>query len=177
MMSHDSGQGQAWTRHIVMNGSPHVPANIRQWWGDSRGHWEGNTLVIDVTNFSHKTDYLGSRENMHLVERWTRTGPDTLEYVVTLDDPTAWTKPWTIKTELTKQNEETNRHYTEPRCHEGNYGLVGILLGGRADDKAFAEGRGPHPATKCIVSDACSEKLGAAEAGLEAEITDAYSGE
>ena len=72
---YDVGQGQGWQRNIVMNGSPHLPANIRQWYGDSRGHWEGNTLVIDVTNFSPKTDFQGSRENLHLVERWTRTGP------------------------------------------------------------------------------------------------------
>ena len=89
---YDVGQGQGWQRNIVMNGSPHLPADIRQWFGDSRGHWEGNTLVIDVTNFSPKTDYRGSRENLHLVERWTRTAPDTLEYVATIEDPTVWTQ-------------------------------------------------------------------------------------
>jgi hypothetical protein len=78
-MFYDVGQGQGWQRSIGMDGSPHVPANIRQWYGDSRGHWEGNTLVIDVTNFSAKTDYQGSQENLHLVERWTRTGPTSLE--------------------------------------------------------------------------------------------------
>src|SRR5882672_7365253 len=66
---YDVGQGQGWQRNIVMNGSPHVPAHIRQWFGDSRGRWEGNTLVVDVTNFSPKTDFFGSRENLHLVER------------------------------------------------------------------------------------------------------------
>ena len=75
-MFYDVGQGQGWQRNIVMDGSPHLPASIRQWYGDSRGHWEGNTLVIDVTNFSPKTDFQGSRENLHLIERWTRTGPD-----------------------------------------------------------------------------------------------------
>ncbi len=75
-MFYDVGQGQGWQRNIVMDGSPHLPANIRQWYGDSRGHWEGNTLVIDVTNFSPKTDFQGSRENLHLVERWTRTRAD-----------------------------------------------------------------------------------------------------
>src|SRR5713101_2594603 len=80
---YDVGQGQGWQRNIVMNGTPHLAANIRQWYGDSRGHWEGDTLVIDVTNFSPKTDYRGSRENLHLVERWRRTGPTSLEYVVT----------------------------------------------------------------------------------------------
>jgi len=72
---YDVGQGQGWQRNIVMDGRPHLPANIRQWYGDSSGRWEGYTLVIDVTNFSAKTDYQGSRENLHLVERWTRPVP------------------------------------------------------------------------------------------------------
>ncbi len=145
---YDVGQGQGWQRNIVMNGSPHLPANIRQWYGDSRGHWEGNTLVIDVTNFSPKTDYQGSRENLHLVERWTRTGPTSLEYAVTIEDPTVWTRPWTAKQEFTGQNDQQNRIYTEPRCIEGNFGLPGLLHGRRLEELAFAEGRGPDPATR-----------------------------
>ena len=131
-MFYDVGQGQGWQRNIVMNGSPHLPANIRQWYGDSRGHWEGNTLVIDVTNFSPKTDFQGSRENLHLVERWTRTGPTTLEYEVTIEDPTVWTRPWTVKQEFTKQSDQENRIYYEPRCIEGNYGLPGAAAWTRA---------------------------------------------
>jgi len=145
---YDVGMGQGWQRNIVMGGSSHLPANIRQWYGDSRGHWEGNTLVIDVTNFSPKTDFQGSRENLHLVERWTRTGPTTLEYEVTADDPTVWTRPWTAKQEFTKQNEQENRIYYEPRCIEGNYGLAAVLRGTRAEELAFTEGRGPDPATR-----------------------------
>src|SRR5262245_52364499 len=99
---YDVGQGQGWQRNIVMNGSPHLPSGIRQWYGDSRGHWEDKTLVIDVTNFSQKTDFQGSRENLHLVERWTRTGPNQLEYQVTVDDPGVWTRPWTVKQEFTR---------------------------------------------------------------------------
>jgi uncharacterized protein GlcG (DUF336 family) len=76
-MFYDVGQGQGWQRNIVMDGSPHLPAAIRQWYGDSRGHWEGDTLVIDVTNFSPKTDFQGARENLHVVERWRRSGPTT----------------------------------------------------------------------------------------------------
>jgi hypothetical protein len=147
-MFYDVGQGQGWQRNIVMNGSPHLPANIRQWYGDSRGHWEGNSLVIDVTNFSPKTDFQGSRENLHLVERWTRTGPTTLEYAVTIEDPTVWTRPWTAKQEFTRQNDQENRIYTEPRCHEGNYGLPGLLHGRRTEEALFAQGRGPDPATR-----------------------------
>jgi hypothetical protein len=152
-MFYDVGQGQGWQRNIVMNGSPHLPANIRQWYGDSRGHWEGNTLVIDVTNFSRKTDFQGSRENLHLVERWTRTGPTSLEYVVTIEDPTVWTRPWTVKQEFTKQSDQENKTYYEPRCVEGNYSLPSLLLGARMEDLAFAEGRGPDPATKDNATD------------------------
>jgi hypothetical protein len=145
-MFYDVGQGQGWQRNIVMSGSPHLPANIRQWYGDSRGHWEGNTLVIDVTNFSAKTDFQGSREHLHLLERWTRTGPATLEYAVTIDDPTVWTRPWTVKQEFTKQSEQENRIYYEPRCVEGNYALPSLMLSARIADRAFAQGKGPDPA-------------------------------
>ena len=131
-----------------MNGSPHLPANIRQWFGDSRGHWEGATLVIDVTNFSPKTDFEGARENLHLVERWTRTGPNTLDYEVTMEDPTTWTRPWTVKQEFAKQSETENRIYYEPRCNEGNYAFPSMLLAARQADLAFAQGKGPHPATR-----------------------------
>ena len=142
---YDVGQGQGWQRNIVMNGSPHLPASIRQWYGDSRGHWEGDTLVIDVTNFSPKTDYQGSREHLHLVERWTRTGPKTLEYAVTIDDSTVWTRPWTVKQEFTKQSDAENRIYYEPRCIEGNYASPGLMRGQRMAEAAFAQGKGPDP--------------------------------
>jgi hypothetical protein len=145
-MFYDVGQGQGWQRNIVMNRSPHLPASIRQWYGDSRGHWEGDTLVIDVTNFSPKTDYQGSREHLHLVERWRRTGPQTLEYTVTIDDSTVWTRPWTVKQDFTKQSEQENRIYYEPRCAEGNYALPSLLLSARMADRAFAQGKGPDPA-------------------------------
>ncbi len=151
-MFYDVGQGQGWQRNIVMDGSPHLPAGIRQWYGDSRGHWEGNTLVIDVTNFSPKTDFQGSRQNLHVVERWTRTDPNTLDYEVTVEDPTVWTRPWTAKQEFTRQSEEENRIYTEPRCIEGNFGLPGLLHGHRMEDLAFAEGRGVDPRTISTIS-------------------------
>ena len=147
-MFYDVGQGQGWQRNIVLDGSPHLPAGIRQWYGDSRGHWEGDTLVIDVTNFSPKTDYQSSREHLHVVERWTRTGPDSLEYIVTIEDPTVWTRPWTVRQAFTRQSDQENRVYYEPRCNEGNYALPGLLRGARMEEFAFAEGRGPDPATK-----------------------------
>ncbi len=145
---YDTGQGQGWQRVIPITDRPHLPGHVRQWWGDSRGHWEGNTLVVDVANFGAKRDYLGARENLHLVERFTRVSADTLEYSVTVDDPT-WTRSWTAKQEWTRQDDKLNRHYIEPRCHEGNYGLVGQLVNARFMEKAFAEGRGPDPATIC----------------------------
>ena len=145
---YDVGQGQGWQRNIVTDGRPHLPANIRQWYGDSRGHWDGDTLVIDVTNFSPKTDVFGSRENLHLIERWTRTGPKTLAYEVTIEDLTVWTRPWTVKQEFGRQSDQENRIYYEPRCIEGNYGLAGLLRGRRVEERAFTEGRGPDPRTK-----------------------------
>ena len=154
---YDVGQGQGWQRNIAMDGSPHLPASVRQWYGDSRGRWEGDTLVIDVTNFSPKTEVFGSRENLHLVERWTRTGPRTLAYEVTVEDPTVWTRPWTVKQEFGQQSDQENRFYVEPRCLEGNYGLPGLLHGRRAEDAAFAQGRGPDPATKDNVTGALTQ--------------------
>ena len=150
---YDVGQGQGWQRTIPLNGGPHLPQSIRERFGDSRGHWEGNTLVVDVTNFSPKSDFMGARQNLHLVERWTRTDAKTLEYSVTIEDPTTWTKPWTVKQEMTRQDEQANRIYYEPRCHEGNYGLPALLIGTRAEETAFAKGRGPNPATKDSATD------------------------
>jgi hypothetical protein len=150
---YDVGQGQGWQRNIIMDGRPHLPASVRQWYGDSRGRWEGDTLVIDVTNFSPKTDYQGARENLHLVERWRRTGPDSLEYIVMIEDPTVWTRSWTAKQEFTRQSDQDNRLYNEPRCIEGNYGHPGLIRGSRIEELAYAEGRGPHPATKDNATD------------------------
>jgi hypothetical protein len=152
-MFYDVGQGQGWQRNIVMDGRPHLPSSIRQWFGDSRGHWEGNSLVIDVTNFSAKTDFMGARQNLHLIERWTSTGPNTLQYVVTIEDPTVWTKPWTVVQDFTRQSEQDNRIYYEPRCIEGNYGLPGLMHGQRTQEKDFAEGKAADPATRDIATD------------------------
>ncbi len=150
---YDGGQG--WSRIIPITTAPHLPATIRQWWGNSRGRWEGNTLVVDVTNFSPKSDFQGAHGNLHLVERWTRLDADTIEYAVTIDDPTTWTRSWTAKQELKKQSDAANQIYYEPRCHEGNYGLAAMLAGARVAERAFAEGRGPDPATLCTVIAGC----------------------
>ena len=150
---YDVGQGQGWQRTIPLDGGPHLPQSVHQRFGDSRGHWEGSTLVVDVTNFSPKSDFMGARQNLHLVERWTRTDAGTLEYAVTIEDPTTWTKSWTVKQEMKRQDEQANRIYYEPRCHEGNYGLPALLSGTRAEEAAFAKGRGPDPATKDSATD------------------------
>jgi hypothetical protein len=144
---YDTGQGQGWQRLIPVDAGPHLPSSIRLRFGDSRGHWEGDTLVVDVANFSPKYPYLDARENRHLVERWTRLDANTIEYAVTIEDATTWTKPWTVKHELVRQDEKANRIYYEPRCHEGNYGLPGMLRGARIQERDFARGEGPDPAT------------------------------
>lgn len=147
-IAYDTGQGQGWQRVIPITTNPHVPSSVRQWWGDSRGRWEGSTLVVDVTNFSPKVEYAGSRDGLHLVERFTRRDADTLEYSVTIDDPATWTQSWTVKQDLQRQSARANRFYAEPRCHEGNYGLAGMFVNSRAEERAFAAGRGPDPATR-----------------------------
>lgn len=122
-------------RLIPMDGRPHIPQNIRQWRGDSRGHWEGDTLVIDTTNFTSKTAFRGSSENLHVVERFTRTGPDTILYEFTVDDPSTWTEPWTAQLVMGPAAGEIY----EFACHEGNYGLANNLSGARAQEKKAAE--------------------------------------
>ena len=150
---YDTGQGQGWQRIILVNSAPHLPSAVRQRFGDSRGRWEGNTLVVDVTNFSPKFSFQAAREKLHLVERFTRLDAKTIEYAVTIEDPTTWTRPWTVKQEMARQDEQANRIYYEPRCHEGNYGLPTMLLGTRAEERAFAKGQGADPATKDTATD------------------------
>ncbi len=143
-IGYDTGQGQGYHR-IVNLGGDHPPSTVRLRHGDSRGRWEGRSLVVETTNFSPKFTYRESGANRRLVERYTRIDDDTLEYEVTVEDPTVWTAPWTVRQELKRQNDEQNRIYYEPRCHEGNYGLPALLIGARVDEQAFAEGRGPDP--------------------------------
>jgi hypothetical protein len=143
----DTGQGQGYQRVVYLSGI-HPPKNVQLRHGDSRGRFEGQTLVVETTNFSPKFPYRGAGENLTLVERFTRLDAKTIEYSATMTDPTVWTAPWTVKQELTMQSDEQNRIYYEPRCHEGNYGLPSLLVGARLDDKAFREGKGPNPASR-----------------------------
>jgi hypothetical protein len=143
---HDSGQGSGFVRVVPVNGSQHAPSRMRYWHGDARGRWEGDTLVVDITNFNHKRDFQGSRENLHLIERFRRVSENRLEYTMTADDPTTWTRPWTLMVPWTKQSDKANQIY-ESNCHEGNYGLMGILANIRAADRLFKEGKGRDPRT------------------------------
>ena len=152
-LGYDTGQGQGFQRVVNLSGT-HPPGQVRLRHGDSRGHWEGETLVIETTNFSDRHTFrpgFGRGElpesgaNRTLVERYRRVDEDTLEYEVTIEDPTVWTAPWTIRQELKRQNDQENRIYYEPRCHEGNYGLPALLIGARLDERAFEEGRGSDP--------------------------------
>ncbi len=122
-------------RVIPLDGRPHVPSNIRQWLGDPRGHWEGDTLVVDSTNFSEKSNFRESRQNLHLVERFTRVDANTIKYEFTAEDPTTFTKPWKAEIPMTRMNSPI----IEYACNEGNYAMSGILGGARADEKAAAE--------------------------------------
>ena len=144
---YDVGQGQGFSRSIPITSRPPLPGHIRLRHGDARGRWEGNTLVVEITNFTEKTSFRGSRENLHLIERYRRVDDTTLSVEITIEDPRTWTRPWTILQELTKNSDEANQVY-EGGCHEGNYGLTGLLASTRAVEKAFAEGRGPDPATQ-----------------------------
>jgi hypothetical protein len=146
-IDYDMGQGQGFHRLIPITNRPHLPKAIRQRYGDSRAHWEGDTLVVDVTNFTQKTDFRGSRENLHLIERYKRLDANTLSIQITIEDPSTFTHSWTTLQELTKNSDQKNQVY-EGGCHEGNYGMLGMLANTRAAEKAFAEGRGPDPATQ-----------------------------
>jgi hypothetical protein len=118
-------------RIIPLNGRPHLPSAIRQWMGDSVGHWEDDTLVVDTTNFTDKTHFRGSDDNLHVIERFTRTSADTLRYRFTIDDPTAFTKPWTGEIIMGK----APGPLYEYACHEGNYSMANMLSGARKSSK------------------------------------------
>ena len=117
-------------RVIPLDARPHLPSGLPQWDGNSRGHWEGDTLVVDTTGFSPKSDMMGSSSGLHLVERFTRVAADVLQYDVTMSDPSTWTQPWTVRLSL-KQSDEPLLEYA---CHEGNLGMSGILAGARKEE-------------------------------------------
>jgi hypothetical protein len=126
------------TRVIPTDNRPHLADDLRQLNGDSRGHWEGNTLVVDTTNFSSKSYFMGATANLHVIERFARVGPDTITYEMTLSDSTTWTGPWTAMMPM-RQRQETLYEYA---CHEGNYHLMsGMLVGSRVQQESEARSR------------------------------------
>jgi hypothetical protein len=120
-------------RIIPTDGRPH--GNIRRWLGDSVGRWEGDTLVVDTINFKPQVSFRGSSQNLHVIERFTRTDANTILYTFTIDDPTTWTKQWRGEIPL----RATDERLYEYACHEANYGLEGVLRGARAQEKRAAE--------------------------------------
>ena len=119
-------------RIIPMDGSPHLSSSVRQWLGDSRGHWEGDTLVVETTNFTDRTRFRGSDENLRLIERFSRVGPKTLLYRFTVDDPSGFTKPWTGEIPMVT----SDGPMYEFACHEGNAAMMNMLNTARLAEKA-----------------------------------------
>jgi hypothetical protein len=117
---------------------PHPPSTVQQWLGDSRAHWEGDTLVVETTNYKPRSFMTISSEQLRVTERFSRTGPQILQYEITIDDPGTWTKPWSLMIPL----KHADHPLYEYACHEGNYGLAGILAGARVEEKAAASGSG-----------------------------------
>jgi hypothetical protein len=127
-MAHD-------VRIIPLDGRPHLSAAVQQWIGDSRGRWDGDTLVIETTNFNGKNPLRGSSERMRVTERFTRVDVDTIRYRFTIDDESTWTRPWSAELLMRKATGPLFEH----ACHEGNYGLFNTLAGARLEEKKAAE--------------------------------------
>ncbi len=129
-MAHDA-------RIVPLDGRPHLDARVRVWNGDSRGHWDGDTLVIETTNFSPKSDFMGSHENLRLTEKLTRASAEVLNWEITVDDPTTWTAPWTAMIPLRAKNELI----FEYACHEGNEAIPDMLRGHRFEEREASKTR------------------------------------
>ena len=130
-------------RIIPVDGSPHVAPHIRPYLGDSRGHWEGNTLVVETTNFQPQRAFRGANaDTFRMIERFTRVDAKNLRREITFEDPRTWTRPWTVLIEMGRSDDKLNLIF-DSTCHEGNYGMTGILVGARALEKAEAAKQGP----------------------------------
>jgi hypothetical protein len=121
-------------RIIPIDNRPHLPGEVQQWLGDSRGHWEGDTLVVETTNFTDKTAFQNTSKDMKLIEKFKRTDADTLMYEFTVNDPSTYERPWTAQIPMSK----TDGPIWEYACHEGNYSLTNVLRGAREEEKAGA---------------------------------------
>jgi hypothetical protein len=127
------------TRIIPLDSTPHVSSSIKSYMGDARGHWEGDTLVVETTNFKDETAFRNANgATLKITERFTRTAPDTVSWAVTVEDPKTWTKPWTFAMPLTR---DTTQPVLEYGCHEGNLGLRNILSSARSEEKAAEEAK------------------------------------
>jgi len=125
---------------VPIGGPPHLPSRIPQWLGDARARWDGDTLVVETTNFTGKTAFRGSAASLHLVERFTRVSAETLLYEFTVTDPSAWAKPWSVALPMTRTADKVYEY----ACHEGNVGLLAILAGARAQERDSRSSRGAH---------------------------------
>ena len=117
-------------RVVPISTQPHLPARVRQLHGDSRGRWEGDTLVVETTNFSIGNLFLGTSPDLKLTERYTRVSKDFINWELTVDDPATWTKPWTFMIRLKRSDDQLYEY----ACHEGNHSMVGMLAGARAKE-------------------------------------------
>jgi hypothetical protein len=124
-MAHDA-------RIVPVKNQPHLTSNVRQWLGDSRGRWEGDTLVVETTNY--RTGFMGSTPDVKVTERYMRVSPEYINWMITVDDPKTWTKPWSFMVRLKKTNEQV----FEYACHEGNHSMAGILGGARLAEREEA---------------------------------------
>src|SRR5258706_9058526 len=132
---YDVGQGSGFAWITPISNRPHLPAGIQLYRGDALGRWDGDTLVVDITNYSDETNFRGARQNLHVVQRFKRIDANTLSVDFTAEDPTTWVRSWTARQELEKADDRTTL-VLEGGCHEGNYGLTGLLINTRAADRA-----------------------------------------
>ncbi|MBI4885612.1 MAG: hypothetical protein HY824_00830 [Acidobacteria bacterium] len=125
-------------RIIPLDGRPHVPSTVRQWWGDARGHWEGSTLVVETTNFNDRapaTNFLGSTDALQVVERFTLIAPNTIRYEYTMTDPKTWTRPWSVETTMPRIEPSIVYEFA---CHEQNYGVINVVKGTQIRERETA---------------------------------------
>jgi hypothetical protein len=139
-MYYERGNAGGAYRVVHLDGRPHLSLRSRQWFGDSVGRWDGDTLVVDTINFTDKVYFQGSRENLHLIEYFTRTKRDMILHRATIEDSTTFTRPWTIEVPLTEKDNKANLIF-ETACHEGNYSMPSILAGARALEREHAAKR------------------------------------
>ena len=150
-------------RTIRTDGSPHPPESVRQWLGDSRGHWEGNTLVVETTNFNDKVNFRGASQNLRVIERFTRTDENTIKYQFTVSDPSTWATPWSAELPFTSMDGPIFEH----ACHEGNYGIRNTMAAVRLEEKKAAEAAANGTAAPALPAPAGGGR-GAAPAGAGA---------